>query len=298
MNTSFKELGRLASDRCAQITRILSQVVAFAAVLPGGLPHAVATDANASATTSIDHPLVWDAYQKSAKMTGMNQTTNFVFWVTNVSNIEASILSTESSCDCTVAKLPAQPWVVKPGEAGSLDVKMNLMGRHGRVSKVIQVTTSHGPQYLMVSADIPLTPAPFNTSARQRDQMMAQKDRQTVFRGSCAACHALPTVGHTGESLFTKACAICHVSNHRAEMVPDLAALTGATTPDYWRRWITVGKEGSLMPAFAQSQGGILDTDQIESLVEFLGKAYPAKLAPGARFSLTNAPLPQAELTR
>ena len=103
-----------------------------------------------------------------------------------------------------------------------------------------------------------------------------------MFSGSCAACHALPTVGLAGEHLFAKACAICHISTHRAEMVPDLAALKSATGPDYWRGWIMHGKEGTLMPAFAKSSGGILDTNQIESLVEFLVKKYPASLRESA----------------
>lgn len=226
------------------------------------------------------NPLVWDAREKFAKQAEMNQNATFTFWVTNTSSSNAFIVHTESECDCTVTKMPSQPWVLQPGESGSLDVKMNLLGRFGRVTKEIYVGTSHGGQTLRVNADIPLTPAPFNVSARQRDQMAAKKDRQAVFGGGCAACHALPATGRTGEALFTKACAICHISTQRAAMVPDLAALRTPTHADYWRTWITQGKAGTLMPAFAQSAGGILDTNQIESLVEFLVKAYPAAAAP------------------
>ena len=237
-----------------------------------------------AALVAVSHPLVWDAMEKFAKMPAMNLSTNFTFWVTNTSSADAFLTHTESSCDCTVAKLPAQPWMLLPGESFSLDVKMNLMGRHGRVTKEVLVGTSHGPQFLKVHADIPLTPAPFNVSARQQDVLAARKDRQTVFRGSCAACHALPAAGHTGESLFTKACAICHISRHRADFVPDLAALKHPTDADYWRKWIIYGKEGTLMPAFAKSERGILDTNQIESLVAYLVETFPAKTT-----SATNA---------
>jgi mono/diheme cytochrome c family protein len=232
---------------------------------------------NTPASVVSTNPLVWDAREKSTKTQAMNQNATFTFWVTNTSTADASIIHTESSCDCTVAKLPSQPWVLKAGSSGSIDVKMNLMGRTGRVSKEIYVGTSHGGQTLTVHADIPLTPAPFNVSARQRDMMAAKKDRQAVFSGSCAACHSLPTVGRVGEPLFEKACAICHISTHRAQMVPDLATLKSVTSPDYWRAWIAHGKEGTLMPAFDKSAGGILDTNQIESLVEFLVKKYPSK---------------------
>ncbi len=230
----------------------------------------------ASPSMTSTNPLAWDAMEKFAKKEEMNQGASFVFWVTNTSSSSASILHTESSCDCTVAKMPSQPWILKPGETGSLGVKMNLLGRHGRVTKEIFVGTSHGGQVLKVHADIPLTPAPFNVSPRQRDMMAAQKDRQAVFSGSCAACHASPAAGRTGASLFSKTCGICHISDHRAAMVPDLAALKHPTDADYWRRWITHGKEATLMPAFAKSAGGILDSLQIESLVAFLVTNYPS----------------------
>ena len=226
------------------------------------------------------NPLVWDAMEKFSKKEEMNQGASFEFWVTNTSSSNASIIHTESSCDCTVAQMPSQPWVLKPGESGSLGVKMNLLGRHGRVTKEIFVGTSHGGQFLKVHADIPLTPAPFNVSPRQRDMMAAQKDRQAVFSGSCAACHALPAANRIGSSLFSKACAICHVSDHRAAMVPDLAVLKHPTDADYWRSWITHGKEGTLMPAFAKSAGGILDEPQIESLITFLVTNYPSVKLP------------------
>ena len=237
-----------------------------------------------AALVTAANPLVWDAMEKFAKMPAMNLSTNFAFWVTNTSSADAFITHTESSCDCTVAKLPSQPWMLLPGESAPLSVKMNLLGRHGRVTKEVLVGTSHGLQILKVHADIPLTPAPFNVSARQQDVVAARKDRQTVFRGSCAACHALPAAGHTGEALFTKACAICHISRHRADCVPDLATLKHPRDADYWRKWITSGKERTLMPAFAKSERGILDTNQIESLVEYLVRAYPAKTT-----SATNA---------
>ena len=237
---------------------------------------------NATKSIISTNPLVWDAMEKFAKTKAMNENASFTFWVTNTSSADASIIHTESSCDCTVAKLPTRPWVLKAGASGPIDVRMNLMGRTGRVSKEIYVGTSHGGQTLMVHADIPFTPAPFNVSARQRDQMEARKDRQSVFKTGCAACHAWPTVGRTGEPLFQKACGICHTSADRADMVPDLATLKSGHGPDYWRTWITHGKEGTLMPAFAISAGGILDTNQIESLVEFLLRKYPAKEGEGA----------------
>jgi len=269
------------------VARAISTLVAF-----GVLAVHAEKAAQSSTNAPITNPLVWDAMEKFARMTAMNQTTNFTFWVTNTSFTDTLITHTESSCDCTVAKLPSQPWVLRPGESGSLGVKMNLMGRHGRVSKEVWVGTSHGPQILRVHADIPLAPAPFNVSARQQDVLAARKDRQVVFEGRCAACHALPAAGRQGKDLFNKACAICHISRHRADFVPDLALLKRPTDAEYWRTWITHGKEGTLMPAFANSERGILDTHQIESLVEYLVEAYPAKTTSATNATSTASALP------
>lgn len=223
--------------------------------------------------------LVWDSFSKEIKSVGSSNVMFFPFTVTNTAAEDVTIHGFQVTCDCTVPESPALPWVLKPGTGGAINIRMRTLGRFGVVTKQVTVISTQGKQVLTVKADIPLTPAPFNTSPRKNDQMMAQKDRQVVFKGSCAACHALPAAGKTGKELFTAACAICHIAEHRAEMVPDLSALPHPTNDAHWRTWITHGKEGSLMPAFAKSAGGILDTNQIESLVEYLVKTYPSKPA-------------------
>src|SRR5581483_10486280 len=72
------------------------------------------------------------------------------------------------------------------------------------------------------------------------------------------------------------ACGVCHESEHRATMVPDLHKIQQETNAEFWRNWITHGKPESLMPAFAKSEGGILSDAQIESLVNYLVAAVPS----------------------
>jgi cytochrome c553 len=263
LNERDAAIPRNIVERCLPVLMSLSlvtQAIAAELTIPGQPPN----------------PLVWDAPLKRIKMDGMTNLAVFTFWVTNTARTNVAILRTETSCDCTVAQLPSQPWLLQPGESGPLVARLNVTGKFGVVTNEVGVLTSHGPQFLTVVAEIPFTPAPFNMSPRERDRMIAQRDRQAVFRNaSCAACHALPALGHAGETLFVKACAICHSSERRAAMVPDLASLTRATNAVYWREWINHGKVGSLMPAFAKSEGGILDTNQVESLVEYLVKKFP-----------------------
>jgi len=223
------------------------------------------------------NPWSWDAIEKKVELPAMTNIVYFTFWLTNTSSEPATLLSTEAECDCTVVEARKNlPWRFDPGESGAINMRINTRGRSGQVMRVVVVHTSHGVQRLIAHINIPLTPAPSNVSVRQRDVEVARKDRQAVFKNGCASCHALPAAYLTGGALFDKACGICHLSKHRAEMVPELASVASGKDADYWRDWISYGKTGSLMPAFAKSEGGILDTNQIESLVEYLMQRYPA----------------------
>ena len=105
---------------------------------------------------------------------------------------------------------------------------------------------------------------------RKSNQQAASLDRQAVFKGDCAKCHAEPTVGKLGHELYQAGCAICHDAEHRAEMVPDLHTLKHPAGAEYWTQWITASKPGSMMPAFAKSHDGPLNEQQIASLVDYL----------------------------
>lgn len=252
----------------------MKKLVSICFIFALGVFNHRAEESGTSASAEKANPLVWDATLKRQKLEGMGKLASFTFWVTNVSSSNASIFSTDTSCDCTVAELPSKPWLLKPGEFGALQARLNITGKFGVVTNHIGVMTSHGAQLLTVVVEIPLTPAPFNVSAREKDQAVARADRQAVFRNECAACHSAPAAGFHGETLFAKACGICHESSQRAAFVPDLAKVkTGGA--DYWRDWITHGKTNSLMPAFAEAEGGILDASQIESLVSLLVKKFP-----------------------
>ena len=58
-------------------------------------------------------------------------------------------------------------------------------------------------------------------------------------------------------------------------MVPDLHNLNHPTDAEHWRKWIAYGRPGSMMPAFAQSEGGPLTHQQINVLVDYMVKVYP-----------------------
>jgi mono/diheme cytochrome c family protein len=241
-------------------------------------PGTNAAPASYQPKTLGDDIIRWDAIEKEYHAQAGEVTAPFTFSLTNVSTTNVVINFVRPSCGCTIAKLPPTPWTLKPGESGIIDLSVDLRGKYGTLSKYVSVDTSHGQKFLMLKIEVPQQQqsAMAGVDARTRNMQMAMVDRQVVFKGDCAKCHAAPTVGKVkGEELFASACAVCHDAPHRATMVPDLRALKKATGPDYWKTWITHGKPGTLMPGFSKTYGGPLSEEQISTLAAFMYDKFP-----------------------
>ncbi len=233
--------------------------------------------------------LAWDAEFKDYTTKPGDRYAPFTFWFTNVSLQDVVIRSARSSCFCTVATLPQQPWTIAPGRSGPIEVTLDLLGKGGTVSKAVTVDASSGRKTLVVQARV--TPAlehdnmtaasspHSDVGERMNNRQTALADRQVVFkREDCASCHAEPAKGKTdGAGIYAAVCANCHDSPQRASMVPALQALRHGTSPDHWRKWITHGRAGSMMPAFARAEGGPLEDSQITALVDYLSRTIPSR---------------------
>lgn len=227
----------------------------------------------ASVTAALTN-LVFDSEVKEHKAAPDEFELKFTFAVTNVSAEPVVISDVRTSCGCTTANLPELPWTLAPGKDGSFGINMDLRGKTGSITKSVFVTTDKGSKTIYVRGVLP-SPASMTEDQRKQNLAIAKADRQVVFKGECASCHATPAQGKTGGQLFTAACAICHDSTHRNEMVPDLNVARQVRDFEYWRKWIAEGKEGTLMPAFAQKEGGPLSDAQIVSLAHWLTRQYP-----------------------
>jgi mono/diheme cytochrome c family protein len=244
--------------------------------------------------TAPANALVWDSETKTYAAKPGDAIAPFVFNLTNVSSAEVVITSVHTSCGCTVAQLPEQPWHLAPGTNGQIKVTVNLAGKMGHVTKQVTVNSSAGVKYLLVNVDIPpAAPAAAENMRGDRNANMAlaRGDRQAVFKGDCAKCHVEKGVGKMGRELFAADCGICHDSPRRAAMVPDLRAPKTLRDHAFWVNWIEHGKVGSMMPAFAQSEGGPLTQAQIDSLVSYLSQNYPQ--APAGIAAPKLPPVPQ-----
>ena len=229
--------------------------------------------------------LTWDAEQKGVDVTNGQDLARFVFTFTNVSPDPVVLLGGSGSCSCTTVQLPETPWLVQPGTSGSIGVTIDLAGKSGTLFKEAIISTDKGVKNLTMQVNIqPAPPLPAMTDAQRAQAMAAAKvDRQAVFRGDCVKCHANNVKDLYGQDLFNAVCAVCHEAKPRPTMVPDLHHLKDPTSLEFWRAWITVGKPGSLMPAFASSQGGPLSEVQISTLAAYLASAIPAQPAASAK---------------
>jgi mono/diheme cytochrome c family protein len=229
--------------------------------------------------TTVTNSGFWSIFsgRKYSTLASTIKNTNVVTVTNSSTPIPVTILNVHPSCGCTTAELPPVPWLLPPGTNGSIKVSVNLLGKSGMLFKTVTVTTDHGKMELILHINIQPAPpvAPMSAEERARGIAAAKIDRQAVFRGDCATCHAKNVQGKYGQQLFTQVCAICHEATPRATMVPNLHTLKDQTSDEFWRTWITSGKAGTLMPAFATAQGGPLSDMQIASLATYLNTIIP-----------------------
>ena len=182
-----------------------------------------------------------------------------------------TILSITPSCGCTyVNTTNSLTWTIAPGSNSVISAQMNLAGRRGLLSKSIFVKTSHGMDILNPKVMVTTASSPMPQTDRLRNRELAKQDKQAVFRGHCATCHAKPTAGKFGRALFDSACGICHEAEHQASIVPNLRQIAVPDSATAWKRLISRGKPGTLMPAFTKEERGPLNDNQIDSLVDFM----------------------------
>jgi mono/diheme cytochrome c family protein len=238
-----------------------------------------------------DGVIAWDALLKSTEATNGQDFAHFTFSFTNITAGNVTVLDVHPGCGCTTVDLPPRPWTIAAGASGQMNINVNLAGKTsmpGVLPKYVNVSTDKGSKQLnLVINVLPAPPMVMSEEDRAKGLAAAKIDRQAVFKGDCAACHIKSGEGKYGNALFDAVCAVCHETNPRATMVPDLHNLTVPTNDEFWRTWITHGKPGSLMPAFSTAEGGPLNDMQIASLAAYLNYAIPSHVV---TLMTTNAP--------
>ena len=232
---------------------------------------------------SISKILTWDSLGKRYQSRPEELDIKFAFHFLNKTKKEISIKETFTSCGCTVAKLPATPWIIKPGEKGSIPITMDVRGKSGVIEKQTTVVTDLGNVTLTTKVAIGAIKSANKPRKRSKEERaanlkLAVQNRQAIFQNNCVECHVEPTKGKRGRQLYATACGICHDATNRASFVTELRSISKGKTQSYWEQWIKESKPGSLMPAFAKKYGGPLNDSQIRSLVAYLTRVFPREI--------------------
>jgi hypothetical protein len=122
---------------------------------PGPPPSTNATKPEDTGDTMAPNILAWDATSKEYHAKPGEMSAPFTFSLTNVSSRPVVIYETSTSCDCTVASLPSQPWTVPSGGTGKIEASINLSNKVGIVTNWVIVFTSQGNRRLNVRAFLP-----------------------------------------------------------------------------------------------------------------------------------------------
>lgn len=278
-SSGFSQPFSIVTNPIAAPTPSLQRLPSPGGVPPNLVPLRPVVPGSVAVPSQTPSPLVWDAETKEYTARPGETNVLLTFNLTNTAPFEVLINDVRTSCGCTVARLPEYPWKLAAGTNGQIQVTADLRGKRGMLHKMVYVyTAAYGVKPLTVKVNIP-DPALGAMGDRSRNLQIAAADRQAVFKNDCAKCHLEPAIGKKGAELYTAACAICHDAEHRASMVPDLRALNHPTSRDLWKTWVIQGKPGTLMPAFAKSEGGPLTDEQIDSLAEYLSVHLPSRTA-------------------
>jgi len=261
---------------CFRLTVALAAETPAAATAPVFVP-----DTTHQNDPLPDGVLAWESTSQAVEVAADKGKAEFTFSFTNITPHEVVILNVHPSCGCTTPHLPTLPWTIPAGSNGQIGLTVDIKGKAGILFKSAKISTDKGSMDVNLRITILPSVLPQMTDAeRAKGLEMAKVDRQAVFQGDCASCHAKPAEGIYGKALYDAVCGVCHESEHRASMVPDLHNLNVPTNEEFWRTWITNGKAGSLMPAFSTAQGGPLNDVQIASLAAFLNATIPSKVQP------------------
>ena len=104
--------------------------------------------------------LAWDAVSKLARASVGQTNVPFSFSLTNVCVEPVVIYATETTCDCAVAQLPANPWIISPGEYGEIQATVDLRGKSGVATNWVVIFTSKGNRLLEMRTVAPTAVKP------------------------------------------------------------------------------------------------------------------------------------------
>ena len=199
--------------------------------------------------------------------------------VTNAAPTAVTILSVHPSCGCTTAELPPVPWTIPAGSNGDIKVSVNLAGKSGMLFKTVNVSYRQGQkgshaahQHSAAAAGA----AHERGRTRPRHRGGEELTGRPFSKATAPVAMLKISKANTASSFLTPSAPSATRRNPAPPWCPTCTISKMPTNEEFWRTWITAGKAGTLMPAFATSQGGPLNDMQIASLAAYLNAHHPA----------------------
>jgi len=177
----------------------------------------------------------------------------------NSSGQAIKILSVDTGCGCTVARLDKKE--ILPGEEVALILSIDVTGKRGAIEKKVTIKTSEGLHTITINLKV-------MKRVEGHSEGLFQKK---IFAPPCADCHSRDEE-KTSKALFSAICAFCHGPHGSGASAPALTRLSflRSVNDDQLFDIIAEGREGKGMPAFLISNGGPITKKQIKSLIPYL----------------------------
>lgn len=177
----------------------------------------------------------------------------------NDSGQAIKILSIETGCGCTVAKLEKKE--ILPGEEIKLLLSIDVTGKRGAIKKKVTIKTSQEEYTITISLKV------IKRVGAHSEGLFQKK----IFAPPCASCHSKDE-GKMAKELFSAICAFCHGPHGSGASAPALTRLSflRSVDDDQLFEIIARGREEKGMPAFLESNGGPLSKKQVKSLIPYL----------------------------
>lgn len=99
--------------------------------------------------------LTWEETEKRYEAGNGESWHIFKFEVTNSGDKSVTFFQADSSCDCTIAEFPQNPWTLAPGEKGQVKVGVDFGEKRSGIMRLVEVKSTAGIQVLSVIITIP-----------------------------------------------------------------------------------------------------------------------------------------------
>lgn len=145
---------------------------------------------------------------------------------------------------------------LKPGEAGKIDVLIDIRGKTGNVAKTVKVY-SNDPKNPVVTLTLRMY-------IKNRVHLSPHEAAE-IFGPNCSGCHVDEGKDKMGFDLFRADCFMCHNAGKNTSLS------TMSKQPEsLLYKAVVEGVNGTTMPGWALRKGGPLTDAQIRSLIELI----------------------------